>query len=349
MGIEKPKDRNVYVASVWYEGKRVARKCFPTRPQAKEWYERQRAKAYDGRIDRPKDAKPAPGCTVRALSGHWLKDLETRDRTAGTLRSYRGFLGSRILPAFGARDVSDVSAQELVRWFTAIRSKGGSATLHNRVLSTFRAMFRWGVREGLVKVDPTQGLRAHRERPETEAHFYTQAEIQKLIDATTGPAQLWLRIAFHTGLRPRELVAARWEWVDWRRRVIRVPYSKEFSAKGHSPREIPLAPELETVLHDIHGDSGPILVSRKGRRYTEAGLRIVLERQLKKSSLQLRKYDARHTFISRLAEAGVPLPEIQAIAGHVEIRTTMRYMHLASDYLERARAALGGAGLRVVR
>ncbi len=87
----------------------------------------------------------------------------------------------------------------------------------------------------------------------------------------------------------------------------------------------------------------------RGRRYTEAGLRIILERQLAKSGLRLRKYDARHTFISRLAEAGVPLPEIQAIAGHVEIRTTMRYMHLAPDYLERARAALGGAGLRVVR
>ena len=41
----------------------------------------------------------------------------------------------------------------------------------------------------------------------------------------------------------------------------------------------------------------------------------------------------RHTFISRLVQAGRPLPEVAALAGHRDIRMTMRYAHLAPNHL----------------
>ena len=37
----------------------------------------------------------------------------------------------------------------------------------------------------------------------------------------------------------------------------------------------------------------------------------------------------RHTFCSRLAAAGTDVYAIQQLAGHVDIKTTMRYVHLA--------------------
>jgi site-specific recombinase XerD len=44
-------------------------------------------------------------------------------------------------------------------------------------------------------------------------------------------------------------------------------------------------------------------------------------------------YTLRHTFISRLVQAGVSLPEVAALAGHRDIRMTMRYAHLAPQHL----------------
>ena len=41
----------------------------------------------------------------------------------------------------------------------------------------------------------------------------------------------------------------------------------------------------------------------------------------------------RHTFISRLVQAGRPLPEIAALAGHRTITMTLRYAHLAPSHL----------------
>jgi site-specific recombinase XerD len=48
----------------------------------------------------------------------------------------------------------------------------------------------------------------------------------------------------------------------------------------------------------------------------------------------------RHTFCSRLAEAGAPAGHIQKLAGHPSIRTTKRYMHYSKEGKERAIAAL---------
>ncbi|MEO6306891.1 MAG: tyrosine-type recombinase/integrase [Nitrospiraceae bacterium] len=48
----------------------------------------------------------------------------------------------------------------------------------------------------------------------------------------------------------------------------------------------------------------------------------------------------RHTFISRLVQAGRPLPEVSALAGHREIKMTLRYAHLAPSHLRAGVQAL---------
>ncbi len=37
----------------------------------------------------------------------------------------------------------------------------------------------------------------------------------------------------------------------------------------------------------------------------------------------------RHTFCTRLVQGGKPINEVQALMGHYDIKTTMRYAHLA--------------------
>jgi site-specific recombinase XerD len=51
-------------------------------------------------------------------------------------------------------------------------------------------------------------------------------------------------------------------------------------------------------------------------------------------------YTLRHSFISRLVQAGVSLPEVAALAGHQNIRMTMRYAHLAPQHLRNSIALL---------
>jgi site-specific recombinase XerD len=47
-------------------------------------------------------------------------------------------------------------------------------------------------------------------------------------------------------------------------------------------------------------------------------------------------HEMRHTFASHLVMNGTDLPSIQALMGYADIKTTMRYSHLAPEHLHRA-------------
>jgi integrase len=61
-----------------------------------------------------------------------------------------------------------------------------------------------------------------------------------------------------------------------------------------------------------------------------------------------RIHQVRHTFCSHLAMRGAPAKAIQELAGHADLTTTMRYMHLSPASLNQAirmleqRGAIGG-------
>jgi integrase len=49
-----------------------------------------------------------------------------------------------------------------------------------------------------------------------------------------------------------------------------------------------------------------------------------------------RFHDLRHTYITRAAEAGVPLPVIQAQVGHLSASMTQYYMHISQGAIHKA-------------
>jgi len=52
----------------------------------------------------------------------------------------------------------------------------------------------------------------------------------------------------------------------------------------------------------------------------------------------------RHTFCSHLAMRGAPARAIQELAGHKDLATTQRYMHLSPAALDSAIRLLDGSG-----
>ena len=54
--------------------------------------------------------------------------------------------------------------------------------------------------------------------------------------------------------------------------------------------------------------------------------------KIKREGQVLSCHALRHTAFTMLARSGVPVQDIQKLAGHQDIKTTMIYIHAANDY-----------------
>ena len=152
-----------------------------------------------------------------------------------------------------------------------------------------------------------------------------------------------------SGMRRGELLALRWQDVDWEVGLLRVRrnYTRgEFGTPKprRSSRAIPLAKRLHDELRQhqersnytgdldlvfCHPLSGRVLdPSMLRKRFKTAAARAGLR--------PVRFHDLRHTFGTRMAAAGAPLRAVQEWMGHSDYRTTSLYADYAPDLSQAA-------------
>ena len=148
--------------------------------------------------------------------------------------------------------------------------------------------------------------------------------------------------ALWTGMRVGEIKGLTYDAIDCKGRKIVL-----LKTKTDRPRSIPMKRELIGVLED-HAKAdekkrrpsrGLVFHEGRGRPRTEYWWRYALD-PIKARMPVFGKVDGtgsgwhlfRHTFASRLVQAGVSLRKVAEWMGHTSIATTMRYAHLQPAY-----------------
>jgi site-specific recombinase XerD len=72
-----------------------------------------------------------------------------------------------------------------------------------------------------------------------------------------------------------------------------------------------------------------VLCDKGGASLTQKEVQVTMRRVARKAQVKPGVHILRHTFCSHLAMRGVPARAIQALAGHQDLSTTQRYMHLS--------------------
>jgi integrase len=208
-----------------------------------------------------------------------------------------------------------------------------------RLKSKLKVAVQWSV---LERMPCTVGMLKVAKSEET---FHDFEDYARLVDAArrTGPeALLCVLLGGDAGLRCGEMMALRWSDVDLPRHRLTVRTSEwkgqVTAPKGMKSRHVPLTRRLEDALRaHRHLRGGRVLATPNGTPYTQ---KMVRNRVLAAAHLaQLadgRVHVLRHTFCSHLAMRGVPGRAIQELAGHADLSTTMRYMHLSPAAIESA-------------
>lgn len=144
------------------------------------------------------------------------------------------------------------------------------------------------------------------------------------------------------GLRLGEMVALEWGDIDFVRQQVCVQRSawkgQVASPKGGRLRYVPLTARLAAALRENrHLRGALVLYQDDGAPLTEGLVQGFVRRAAQRAGLfNNGPHMLRHTFCSHLAMLGAPARAIQELAGHQDLITTQRYMHLSP-------AALGTA------
>ncbi len=117
--------------------------------------------------------------------------------------------------------------------------------------------------------------------------------------------------------------------------------------KGKRARRVPIIAEIRPLvaarLDAAADDEGRLFSGPRGGRITTAVLRDAThwDDVVKELGFEhLRRHDLRHTGLTWMADAGVPVHVLRKIAGHGSLTTTQRYLHPDRRALEAAGASL---------
>jgi len=319
--------------------------------------------------------------TFGELVDLWLDErqaeVQDRELKASTYRDYAAMLAradapvrkrgsarkAHIMETFDRRPLEAITGEDVAAFERKLRAADLSPATRRKYLTVVRMLLDFGVARGVIAQNPINVQRQkHRRAREKTLAVYDLETVEKIAGKAGGMTAEAVRLAALTGLRQGELIALRWSDVDFGARRLTVARTYvaqlgEDAPKSGKTRTVPLSDQAAVVLDRLSRrerftrGSDLVFASARGehidasalrRRYVTARDLMIAEAAQAGDVLPAARFhDLRHTFGTRLAAAGVPLSDLQAIMGHASIETSMIYVHYvpqhdAADRLSRA-------------
>lgn len=293
-------------------GQKRVRKSFDSKPEAMRYERWVLGKHAAGEDWNPRQDKRTLLDLIKLWfihHGHALKDGEGRKKKLEALAER---LGNSRASHFTS---GDFAAYRLVRL------EGGlTENTLNHEQAYLTAVFNELIRQGHWKGEnPLSNLRKLK-IDEPELAFLDQDQIRRLLEeckASSNPSVYHVaRVALATG--------ARWSEAEKLKVSAFTPYRVTYTGtKSGKSRSVPMAKKLyEEIVQELPFQS---CYSAFRSAIDRAGI------SLPKGQLT---HICRHTFASHFIMNGGHILTLQRVLGHSDLKLTMRYAHLAPDYLD---------------
>jgi integrase len=260
-------------------------------------------------------------------------ELATRFIGSSYVKPYHRERIEQLLPYFGDTPLCEIT-KPLADEFRRFRRSSARITdsTVNHDIGVLRRILFYALDNGILLTNPLSRVRMPSIRRVRQPVLSTEEE-PLLIEAAAPHLKLLIIAALDTGMRRGELFSQLGEDIDLHRKVLSVSHSK---TPGGEQREIPLTARAFKLFESL---------PRKGLVFTfreqKLGkLRRSWQSAIKKSRIRpLLFKHLRHTFNTRLMEAGVIQDVRMSLMGHSQGRartTNDIYTHIELPMLRRA-------------
>ena len=253
-----------------------------------------------------------------------------------TLRAYSIDL-HKFERTIGNIPLSSVTKELLKNYLGNLVSKYGqrvSLATQNRHYASLHRFFEWCLQESLISENPMENLPRRRPNkdlgevnPGSTIRALTKEQVEKILkQAKETREKLLFTLLYTSGLRISEALDLNIQ--DINEGTIHIRHGK-----GNQPRQAYLSKSTEKLLIEYltergNPTNGPLFVTAHGQRLSYARARQLFmdaaRNLINPEGTQVTIHQLRHTFCTERA-GHIDSMVLQRLAGHNDIRTTLRY------------------------
>ncbi|NMA18858.1 MAG: site-specific integrase [Clostridiaceae bacterium] len=319
---------------------------------------------------------PSTKDTMDDLFYLWIENHVKVHLSPAELRVQVPVYENHVRPFIGHRKLTDIKRADVYTVLSTASKAGLSSSFVKKIRGAISRPYNWAINTlGYELVAPTQGL-VFRATSDDEAadvekrsRIISDEDMERIMKAASRSKYFnYFKILASTGLRPSEALGLQIRDIKDDFLEIR----RGWTIDGYSPlktkaakRDIPLTTDLKCILLDQREKYA--FVTKEGWLFPAANkkpsmnaLQCAFKHILKQTAewkkggktnqkkiaiirppVKCSLYDFRHTFATRMAEAGMHQTALQAIMGHTDISITLKYyIGVTDNMMEQARTLM---------
>jgi len=273
----------------------------------------------------------------------YLENLTREGASTHTIAAYsadlRQFLAYLSPPDLAPPEPQEIDLLILREWLAALYRDNLEAVSIRRKLAAVRGLFRFMLREGVVKVNTARLVRTPK-APRKLPEVMTAEQTNRLLDDVAAgklerpfPARdrAIFELLYGCGLRVSELAGLNLEDLDRAEGWLRV------RGKGRKERQVPLPGQAADALEryfaerPVVRDQPAVFLNHRGGRLTVQGIRLIVKMYATylAGDPSIHPHSFRHAYATHLLADGADLRAIQELLGHARLSTTQKYTQVS--------------------
>ena len=280
---------------------------------------------------------------------YMLAEREASPRTAKTYQDALSDYVTYLKKVDNDMNLEDADSDIIRSWVEDMMDRGHKATYTCKKLSAVKSLYRYALRQGIMKKDPAHSVSGPK-KEKVLPTFLKEAEADKLFDQLEWDmddirdvrARTLLLLLYSTGIRRAEVVALR------DRDVNLLTHEMKVTGKRRKQRIVPLGGEISAELQrytKLRNEEIPatdateaLFRNDKGKQMTGDNVYAIVHKYLSRVTTQKKRspHVLRHSFATAMLNHEAKLGGVQKLLGHESLDTTQIYTHVTFEELKRS-------------
>jgi site-specific recombinase XerD len=271
---------------------------------------------------------PVSASLPEKFSEHWHAKLEAELRSRKySLQTRRAYIYyNRLICRTLQKPPEQIRPDDVTEFLALMeKDKKYSASALNLAISAIKFFFKYVLRNDSID---------EKHRPHQDGRLpmiLSKEEISKIFSLEKNPKhRLLLMLVYSSGLRVSEVVSLKKEHIDLSRKVIYIRLGK-----GRKDRSTLLSEKAAQYIVEYYNyfniDKWIFPGQPAAHHLSIRSAQNIFDKAVHRAAIQkkISIHGLRHTFATHLLESGTDIRYIQTLLGHISIRTTERYTHVA--------------------